>query len=99
MKSYPVRGTGEKRKRCYATFYQQWSGLIGSHNWYDFTLVHVTGEFDPSTGRWECELGLLGLNLTLTYVYDHTFNDYMDAQVEHYTKHPEELKSWPSKGC
>ncbi len=71
MQVTPVRGTGKNEKRTgwSFSFYQQWSGLIGRCNWYDITLIHVGGEFAPYTNRWEIELGLLGFNVNIQYVY------------------------------
>jgi hypothetical protein len=67
----PVRGTGssEKRSGWFFSFWQQWSSLIGRCNWYDFTLIQVSGEFAPYTDRWEFELGLLGFHMNIQYVY------------------------------
>ncbi len=81
----PVHGTGSgnAHQKWFATFRQQWTDMLGSCAWYDFTLLKIQGEFAPYTGRWELELGLLGFEFTLTYVYDNAFNERMkDAVAE-----------------
>lgn len=84
MKAAPVHGTGaEAGKKLFVDMYEQWSSLFrGRSNWYDVTLVHVGGEYAPYTGRCEFTLALLGLSVTVTYVYDTTFNDEMQSISE-----------------
>ncbi len=72
----PVKGSGpdDGPTGWYFDWREQWSSLFGGCNWYDFTLIKVQGEFAPYTGRWELELALLGVGVTITWVYDGTFN-------------------------
>lgn len=81
----PLMGTGPEDggKAWYFTWYQQWSSLFSRGcNWYDFTLLKVQGEYAPYSGRWELELGLLGVNLVITWVYDDRFNREIVALAE-----------------
>jgi len=75
----PVMGTDlvEKSTGWFFDFSEQWSSLIGRCNWYDFTLIHIGGEFAPYTDRWEFDLGLLGFTARVTYVYSARFNEQM----------------------
>lgn len=82
MLTRPVHGTNGEERRWYFDFYEQWSGLFGGSNWYDFTLLNIEGEYAPYSGRWEFSLALLGLRVTVTYVFDHTFNRKMSAMVD-----------------
>lgn len=79
----PVAGTGPDLggRGLYAEWDQQWSCLFGRCSWYDFTLIKIQGEFAPYSGRWEFDLGLLGITLRLTYVYDDTFNRDLQTMV------------------
>ena len=67
-----------KHKRFNLFAYNQWPGLFESSNWYDFTLVKIKGEFCPYEGHVELEIGLIGVTLMLTYVYDFKFRDEME---------------------
>ena len=51
-------------------FYSQWKDLLGKNNWYDFTVFNLSGEYSPYAGSAEFNIGVLGLNWTLTYTYD-----------------------------
>jgi hypothetical protein len=76
----PGSGEGAERKRFYAEFYNQWSGIFGRNNWYDFTLIYFGVEHSPYKGSSEVSLGLLGFTLTMTYVYDFQFTDDMESR-------------------
>lgn len=73
-------------------FYEQWSALFNPKlfSWVDFSLVHFYVEWAKYAGRFEIELGLLGLNLTVTYVYDNTFAKGLESMSDVIT---EELKA------
>lgn len=77
----PVHGTAsdEKGKRFFVQFYEQWSSFLkaGRQNWLDFTVIKLQGEYAAYSGRWELEVGILGLQWTFTYVFDESFNDEM----------------------
>lgn len=81
MSISPVHGTSdeERGKRFFFAFYEQWSAFLslGTQNWIDFTFIKLQGEVAPYSGRVELEMALLGLHLTVTYVYDQSFNDDM----------------------
>lgn len=84
MKDVPRQVQGMrsgKRTGLFVEFTQQWSSLTRSCKWYYFTLIDVSGEFSPYTGRWEVILGLLGFNFRITWVYDGSFNERMLAIV------------------
>ena len=70
MNIQPVLGTQERTLGWFVYADQQWTDLFGDCNWYDMTLVHLGGEWSRHMGRWEVEVGLLGFNLRITYVYD-----------------------------
>jgi hypothetical protein len=81
--SRPVKGTGsEKRTGWFFDYYEQWSGLFGSSNWYDFTLIDIGGEYAPYSGRCELSVAVLGLRGTVTYVYSSKFNDDMHDLID-----------------
>lgn len=86
MNIRPLRGTSgaERKQHFFFDFQEQWSSLLkpGEHNWLDFTVIRLQGEYAAYTGRWEVEVGLLGLMLTITYVFDHSFNDEMLRRVD-----------------
>lgn len=76
-------GDGEEERRWFVQFYQQWSALVRRNlNWYDFTVVLLCTELAAYTGRWELEVGVVGFQLTLTYVYDHTFNRTLKSEKD-----------------
>jgi hypothetical protein len=79
MSISPVHGTalGEKEQKWFCDFSQQWTDLFGRCNWYDITLIHLGGESCPYTGRCELVAWFFGFGFTLTYIYDHSFNDAM----------------------
>jgi hypothetical protein len=81
MPSREVHGTAanERTKKWFFTFAEQWSDFLHARkmNWLDFTLIKIQGEKCRMTGRYELELGLLGFNATVTYVYDPSFNESM----------------------
>lgn len=83
---YPVHGTGEKRHGWFVNFYNQWPAVLrpSSHNWHDWalTVFKVAGENSPYKSSWEVELGLLGFNLTITYVFRDT-DEPMDEDPSH----------------
>lgn len=89
MRHKPIAGTvpDEKPKRFYFDWSEQWSGLnpFQRFNWRDFTLIKVQGELCSHTGRWELEVGLLGFNCCITYIYDHSFNQDMMSLKERIT--------------
>jgi hypothetical protein len=80
---YPVRGTadGEKHTGFFFDWYEQWSSLFGGCNWYDFTVVHLGGEFAPYTDRWEFEFALLGVGIRVQYVYTDRFSNEMQEMI------------------
>lgn len=92
MKGVPLHGTGpESGRKWFVDTYEQWSDCIRREsNWYDVTLIHVGGEYAPCTGRCEFTLALLGLSVTLIYVYDTSFNDEMQALAEKIQAHTRE---------
>lgn len=77
----PVQGTapGERDKKFFVAFYQQWSSFLHplSGNWLDFTVIKLQGEYARYSGRWELEIGIVGLQWTFTYVFDQSFNEEM----------------------
>ena len=50
--------------------WQDWTDFFGKCNWYDFTLVNVSGEIAPYSGTIELVLGLVGFNLRVAYIYN-----------------------------
>lgn len=71
----PIRGTGnEKTSGFFFDFYEQWSDLFKRQNWNDFTVIKIEGERALYSGRWELVLALLGLQVTIQYVFDDKFN-------------------------
>lgn len=56
----------------HVTWLQQWTGLFGRNNWYDFDLVHLYVEWDRMLGGVELSAVLLGLGFTLRYNYAET---------------------------
>jgi hypothetical protein len=86
MSMTPLRGTtdGERRQRLFFQFYEQWSAFLhpGRMNWIDFSFIRLECEWDRHTGRVEIELRLLGLGGSVTYIYDHSFNDQMLKRIE-----------------
>jgi hypothetical protein len=48
-------------------FYSQWEVLRGrTWNWIDFTVLHLGFEHSPYKASNEVQVGILGLNLTIT---------------------------------
>lgn len=56
-----------KAQKWQVDFYNQWKDLFGKSNWYDFTLLHVGGEYAHYSDSIEVCVGLLGFNVTITY--------------------------------
>jgi hypothetical protein len=85
VKNAPIQGTGQggstKRTGFFFDFREQWSQLVRRCNWYEFTIIEISGEFAPYTGRWEFNLALLGLCVCLTWVYDGEFNEMMVEEM------------------
>jgi len=82
LENKPLKGSGtEKTTGWFFSFYQQWSGLFGRMNWYDFTLIKIQGEVSPFTGRFDLDLALLGFSINIQYVYDDSFNKKMQQEV------------------
>lgn len=77
MSISPIHGTSsdEKDQRWFFSFYEQWSTLFRRINWNDFTLIKIAGERALYSGRLEVELALLGFQVTITYVFDNSFNE------------------------
>lgn len=50
--------------------YNQWPGLFSDTNWTDFTFVEVSCEHEAQLGGFEVALGLLGITIRITLVYD-----------------------------
>jgi hypothetical protein len=80
----PVKGTatGEDSQRWFVDWDEQWSGIFGRSNWYDFTLIDIEGEYAPYSGRYEFSVALLGVRVTITYVYDTSFNESLRKTVD-----------------
>lgn len=53
-----------------ASLYSQWH--FWNCNWYDFTWINLETEWDKLLGSVELDVGLLGLNLHLSYQYTET---------------------------
>lgn len=72
MRVTPIYGTApdDAGKRWFFDFYEQWSGFFPPRNWVDFTLIDLNGEWSPYKGSAEVSVALLGLRVTVTYVYD-----------------------------
>lgn len=98
MRPEAIAGTmpGEKHKRWHFDFFNQWSSLnpFGKVNWRDFTFIKIQGEYAAYSGRWELDLALLGLQVTVTYIFDHSFNDSMMSMKDQITNELER-----STGC
>ena len=75
FRQLPGSAPGEKPKRFYVDFYNQWAGIFGRNNWYDLTLIKLAGEYGAYKGSCEIEISVLGLCWTFTYVYDPTFTE------------------------
>jgi hypothetical protein len=84
----PVRGTGddEEGRRFFCTVREQWSSMFRRTNWTDFTFVWLEVENAPYSGRCELYVGLLGVLVTLTYVYDDRFNREMERRLDEMLK-------------
>lgn len=80
LEARPVRGTGQRKTGFFLDFYNQWRAVLkpSNHNWQDWnlTLFKLAGENSPYKRSWEIELGLLGFNVVVTYVYRDTFDTY-----------------------
>lgn len=79
MSERPVEGTAEKSAGWFFSFYEQWSTLFRRQNWNDFTVIKIAGELARYSDRWEVELALLGVQVTITYVYSSRFNSKMNS--------------------
>ena len=55
-----------KPQRWQFDWHNQWADLFGKMNWYDFTLIHIGGEYADYSDTIEVSLGLLGVSCTLT---------------------------------
>jgi hypothetical protein len=77
MKFSPVHGTDPKEKhiRFFTTFNQDWSDLFRDQSWSGFTFINLAYENARYSGRFEVEVGLMGCNLTFTYIYNNSFNE------------------------
>jgi hypothetical protein len=72
-----MRSTEIKRQRFSVDVYNQWKDLTGGINWYDFTLIDISGEYSPYKGSAEITIGLIGFVATFVYTYDFEFVDKM----------------------
>lgn len=88
----PIHGTAsdEAGKRWFFDFYEQWSGFFPPRQWVDFTVFDLNGEYSPYKGSCELSLAILGMRVTVTYVYDSA----IDRQR---TKESEELLAPPTE--
>lgn len=59
-----------RTRGLFTHFHHNWSSFLPNMRWRDFCLIHVGGEWNPSFGRVEWTVALLGLWYTGTYVYD-----------------------------
>jgi hypothetical protein len=62
-------------------FYNQWKEVFSYPNWRDLTFVHLAVETDHLTGVFTLQLGLLGLNLTLSLIYDEDAYEEMQEKL------------------
>jgi hypothetical protein len=76
VNTFRLPGSGsEERARFNVDFYNQWAGIFGRNNWYDFDFIKVAVEHSPYKGSTELEARLLGIGLVITYVWDWGFTD------------------------
>lgn len=61
-----MRSNELKQQHWQVDWYVQWT-VSGRMNWYDFTLIHIGGEYAAYSDTIEVCLGLLGVNCTITY--------------------------------
>jgi hypothetical protein len=75
VKVYKIQGQDEQKTGWFFDWYEQWSGLFKQGNWVDFTVIFLKGEYAPYKNCLEIEAGLLGLEITVTYVYKPILED------------------------
>ena len=63
-------------------WYEQWSGFFPPKNWVDFTLIDICGEYAAYKGSCEFSIALLGLRLTVTYVYNSYWNEKIKKEID-----------------
>lgn len=65
-------------------FSQDWTDLLHGCNWYDVTIVHLSGEYSPYQGSCEANVGLLGFHVRFYWKFreDTEMDHALDAAVE-----------------
>ena len=77
-----MRSKAVTRKHWQFDFYNQWSDIFGKNNWYDITLINISGEYAHYSDSVEIRLGLLGFNFTITHRRSFDFIDELDDRVK-----------------
>jgi len=67
--------------RFSVSFYNQWAELSRQNNWNDFTVINVELEQEAYLGCVEMRVGLLGLNVTLMFMYDTAVRDVITKEA------------------
>jgi hypothetical protein len=73
-----------ERKRWQINFSNQWKALFSKNkfNWYDFTIINISGEYTTYANSFEVNLGILGFNIYIVYRRDFEFIDELDARAQ-----------------
>lgn len=61
------------RKGFHVDFYNQWPDLFRKCGWYDFTVLNISGEWTRNESHVEVTIGLMGISMTVVYVYNDHF--------------------------
>ncbi len=80
----PVLGTAsdEKSTGWFISFHSDWDSFtFAPLAWRDFTLISISGEVASYTQRTEASVCLLGLWVTVTYVWSDEFNQRMKREM------------------
>jgi hypothetical protein len=75
-------GGSAEHTRFNLDLYNDWKQIVGKWNWYEFTFIKLHFEWTKRQGSVELHIGLLGLTAVITYVYDFTFIDEMNAMKD-----------------
>lgn len=77
-----MRSKAVTRQRWQFDFHNQWIDLFGKMNWYDFTVINLSGEYADYSDSVEVQVGLLGFTLLITYRRSFDFIDDLDDRLK-----------------